>query len=107
MEWVFFAIAVGLVGFLIEMALRYRRESAATRTRQHLARRDIKKAENSMEKVRAKIGAAQSAINSLKAEKEQLAGDVKEAGEQLETMSKKEARRRPGRMSVDRDQAES
>ena len=106
MNWVYFAVAVGLVGFLTEMALRYRRESTLARTRQKAVQSVIAKTGRRIEKIQAKIDAAQSNMNSLKEEKETLKGDVKEARGTLEKMEEKEKRRRPGRLAVDRDQAD-
>ena len=106
MDWVYFAIAVGLVGFLIQMGVRYRGQSVVARTRAEAARLAIAKTERRIGKVQAKIDAAQTNINTVKEEKESLEGDVKQARASLKELEEKEARRRPTRSGVDRDQAE-
>ena len=106
MDWVYFAIAVGLVGFLIQLGVRYRGQSVLAEARQEAARSAITKTERRIAKVQAKIDATQSNMNSLKEEQDNLTRDVKEVRAQLKELEEREQRRRPTRSAVDRDQAE-
>lgn len=106
MNWIYFAVATVLVGFLLEIALRYRRESALARSKQEEMRLNIEKIKGSIAKGQARIDVTQGNINSLKEEKEQLARELKEATAELEKMEVKEKRRRPGHLAVDKDQAD-
>jgi len=103
MNWFFFAVSMGLFGFLAEIFWRYRRDNSLTLARQSAISQAIEKRQRSLEKARAKIDATQTGINELKEERERLEKDLEAARLKLDGLEARESRRRPGRQSVDKE----
>jgi chromosome segregation ATPase len=103
MNWFFFAVSMGLLGFLAEIFWRYRRDNSLTLTRQAAITQAIEKRRRNLEKARVKIDATQTGINGLKEERERLKKDLELARLKLDELEARESRRRPGHQSVDKE----
>jgi len=98
MSWPYIAVALGLLGFLLEMALRFRREMTKVRHDQSGVRREIEVARRKGADQQKIVTEFKTEIADLKTEKKSLARDIEIAREKLEELETRAKRRTSTRL---------
>ena len=97
-SWPYLAVALGLLGFILEMALRFRRDMFTVRHEQSGLRRQIditRKKGSEQQKIVAEF---KTEIADLKSEKQSLARDIEIAKETLAELETRAERRSSKRL---------
>ena len=101
MNWAYLVFSIAVAGFLIELFLRFKRESARAQTEQNAVRRDIEKLRSKVEAMRTKIANSKNSTENLKLEKNQLDEDIKGNKLKVEELESRHERRNVGRDRLD------
>ena len=101
MNWAYLVFSIAVAGFLIELFLRFKRESARAQTEQNAVRRDIEKLRSKVEAMRTKIANSKNSTENLKLEKNQLDEDIKGNKLKVEELESRHERRNVGRHRLD------
>lgn len=101
MSWPYIAVALGLLGFILEMALRFRRDMTTVRHEQSGVRRQIEEARRKGAEQQKVVGEFKSEIADFKNEKKSLTTNIEIAKEKLEDLETREKRRSSTRLEDD------
>jgi len=93
MIWVYIAVAIGLIVFLIEMLLAHRRESDRLKMEQEKVRHSIRVHAQATVEIQQKTEEAKAKIEELKQEKSRLTHEVDWNKATLAELGEKEKRR--------------